>query len=359
MKNVVRKKLGLPSSLSVHLSQMRDGNPIVLEDGIRLNSLFDYKPLNRGYLSLDDDFDAFYASVHSTAVARIMVYLGDDQPSRGGPDPGFTGGPMHSLGPPTIHHAAADGPSSSKKLKVSFVESTPQPVGDNVKEPNSSLSLANPEPPPEVPATLDVISADTEGAREMMSEQPVGKNVKEPDLSQSLPIPESPPEVPATLDVISADSERAPEASEQPVGNNVEEPNLNQSLPISETPPEVPATLDVISTDAADTRKGPEESEHQTPSIGQVDPSGVDISTRPPKETKKSQNRMEVVIVGKESKSMFLKISTSFWPFTIRFRTGSKNACFHFSTSNQYVFSGISVIIYVLIFDVQTSLVRF
>ena len=314
MKNVVRKKLGLPSSLSVHLSQLRDGNPIVLEDGIRLNSLFDYKPLNRGYLSLDDDFDAFYASVHSTAVARIMVYLGDDQPSRGGPDPGFTGGPMHSLGPPTIHHAAADGPSSPKKLKVSFVESTPQPVGDNVKEPNSSLSLANPEPPPEVPATLDVISAD---------------------------------------------SERAPEASEQPVGNNVEEPNLNQSLPISETPPEVPATLDVISTDAADTRKGPEESEHQTPSIGQVDPSGVDISTRPPKETKKSQNRMEVVIVGKESKSMFLKISTSFWPFTIRFRTGSKNACFHFSTSNQYVFSGISVIIYVLIFDVQTSLVIF
>lgn len=46
MKNVVRKKLGLSSSLPVHLSQLRDGKLIVLEDGIRLNLLFDYKGLN-------------------------------------------------------------------------------------------------------------------------------------------------------------------------------------------------------------------------------------------------------------------------------------------------------------------------
>ena len=46
MKNVVRKKLGLSSSLPVHLSQLRDGKPIVLEDGIRLNFLFDHKGLN-------------------------------------------------------------------------------------------------------------------------------------------------------------------------------------------------------------------------------------------------------------------------------------------------------------------------
>lgn len=46
MKNVVRKKLGLSSSLPVHLSQLRDGKLIVLEDGIRLNFLFDYKGLN-------------------------------------------------------------------------------------------------------------------------------------------------------------------------------------------------------------------------------------------------------------------------------------------------------------------------
>ena len=48
MKNVVRKKLGLSSSLSVHLSQLRDGKLIVLEDGIHLNLLFDHKGLNRG-----------------------------------------------------------------------------------------------------------------------------------------------------------------------------------------------------------------------------------------------------------------------------------------------------------------------
>lgn len=36
MKDVVRKKLGLSSSLPVHLSQMRDGKSVVLEDGIRL-----------------------------------------------------------------------------------------------------------------------------------------------------------------------------------------------------------------------------------------------------------------------------------------------------------------------------------
>lgn len=47
MKNVVRKKLGLSSSLSVHLSQLREGKLIVLEDGIRLNLLFDHMRLNR------------------------------------------------------------------------------------------------------------------------------------------------------------------------------------------------------------------------------------------------------------------------------------------------------------------------
>ena len=278
-----------------------------------------------------------------------MVYLGDDQPSRACPDAGFTGGPMQLLGSPTIHHAAADDHSPSKRRKVSFVESTPQPVGNNVEEPNLSQSLPNSEPRSEVPATLDVNSADTggvhgpseqpapatldvispdseevhetseqpvpatldvippdtggvhetseqpvpvtldvippdtEGVHET-SEQPVGNNVEEPNSNQSLPDPKP---VPPTLDVISADTEGAHETSKQPVGNNVEEPDLNQFLPNSEPPSEVPATLDVISADAADTRKGPEELQRHTPFIGQVDPSGVDVSTRPPKETKK------------------------------------------------------------------------
>jgi hypothetical protein len=38
MKNVVRKKLGLSSFLSVHLYQLRDGKAVVLEDGISLIS---------------------------------------------------------------------------------------------------------------------------------------------------------------------------------------------------------------------------------------------------------------------------------------------------------------------------------
>ena len=303
-------------------------------------------------------------------MAKIIVYLGDDQPSRACPDAGFTGGPMQLLGSPTIHHAVADDHSPWKRLKVSFGESTPRPVGNNVEEPNLSQSLPNSEPRSEVPATLDVISADTggvhgtseqpvpatldvnppdtEGVHEMSeqpvpatldatppdtegvhetSEQPVGNNVEEPDSNQSLPDPKP---VPATLDVVSADTEGAHETSEQPVGNNVEGLDLDQSLPNSEPPSGVPATLDVISADAADTNKGPEESQRHTPSIGHVEPPGVDVSTRPPKETKKSQNRMEVVIVGnaalsvptsatskstvtvQRTKSMFSNISTSF-----------------------------------------------
>ena len=284
-------------------------------------------------------------------MAKIKVYLGDEQPSGAGHDAGFTGGPMQLLESPAIHHAATDEHSPSKKRKVTFVESTPQPAGDNVEEPHSSQSLPNSEPPPEVPATLDVISAE-------------GGNVEEP--VSTLPNSEPSPEVTATRDVISAG------------GDNVEEPN--STLPSSKPPPEIPVIFDVISADAEGahetsdkrkkrktgktekkrksrnedpisedqslgekvqsdiavvTRKDPEESQRHTPSI---DPSGVDVSTQPPKETKKV--RMEVVIVGKESnaalsppisatsnssvvlqraKGMFYKISTSFWSFTMHF----------------------------------------
>lgn len=48
MKNVVRKKLGLPSSLPVHLAQLRDGKSVVLEDGIPVILLSEYKKLNGG-----------------------------------------------------------------------------------------------------------------------------------------------------------------------------------------------------------------------------------------------------------------------------------------------------------------------
>ena len=52
MKNVVRKKLGLHSSIPVHLSQLRVGRTIDLEDGIYLNLLFYHIGLNNSYLSL-------------------------------------------------------------------------------------------------------------------------------------------------------------------------------------------------------------------------------------------------------------------------------------------------------------------
>lgn len=122
---------------------------------------FECKRLNGGQ---DDDFDAFYASVHSTAVARIKIYLGDDQPSTAGPVGGFGSGPMQLSGSPTVHY---DGHSSSKKRRVSFADPTPQPVEDNQEPLDSSPSLTNVEAPLEVPATIDLIPADAEDVHEM------------------------------------------------------------------------------------------------------------------------------------------------------------------------------------------------
>ena len=280
-------------------------------------------------------------------MAKIKVYLGDDQPSSAGPDASFTGGSMQVLGSPTIHHASTDENTPSKKRKVTFVESTPQPAGNNVEEPHSSQSLPNSEPPPEVPTTLDLISADGGNVEEPGStlrnsepspEVPAtrdatsaeGDNVEEPN--STLPIPEPPPEVPVTLDVISADAEGAHETSDKrkkrKTGKTEKKRKGRNEDPISE---DQSLGEKVQSDIAVVTRKDAEESQRHTPSIEQVDPSGMDISTLPPKETKKV--RMEVVIVGKGSnaalsppisaasnssvvvqlaKSMFYKISTSF-----------------------------------------------
>ena len=281
-------------------------------------------------------------------MAKIKVYLGNDQPSTAGPDAGFTGGP--------IHDAVVDDHSPSKKRKVTFIESTSQPAGDNVEEPHSNQPLPNSEPP-EVPATLDVISTE-------------GDNVEEPNLT--LPNSEPPPQVPVTLDVISADAEGAHETNDKTKKRKAGNTTGKRKKGKNEDPISEDQSLGekVQSEIAVVTRKGPEESQRYTPSIGQLDSSGIDVSTRPPKETKKV--RMEVVIVGKESnaalsapisatsnstivmqraKSMFYKISTSFWLFTMHFfRTGSKTDRIHFSTSNQYVFSGVSVVVYVLKF---------
>lgn len=222
----------------------------------------------------------------------MKVYLGDDQPSRAGPDGDFTGRPMQLLGSPTIHDAAADDHSLSKKRKVAFVESTPQPVGDNVEESHSSKSLPNSEPPPEIPATLDAMSAE-------------GDNAEEPH--STLPNSEPPPEVPVTLDVISADAEGAHETSvktkKRKKGNTTGNTTGKKKKGRNEDPILEDQSLGekVQSDIAVVTRKGQDESQRHTPSNGQVDPPGADVSTRPPKETKKNQVRMEVTIVGRES----------------------------------------------------------
>ena len=211
-------------------------------------------------------------------MAKIKVYLGDDQPSRTSPDAGFTGVSMQLLGSPSIHHAAAEDDESSptKKRKVSFVESTPQPVGNNVEEPHLSQALPNSESSPEVPTTLNVTSAE-------------GDNVEE--LNSTVPNSEPPLEVPVTLDAI-ADAEGAKKKKtvnkprKRKKGKN-EDPIL-ENQPLGKT---------VQSDIAVATSKDPEESQDHTPSIGQTDPSGVDVSTQPPAK----KVRMEVMIIGKVS----------------------------------------------------------
>ena len=261
-------------------------------------------------------------------MAKIKVYLGDDQPSKVGSDADITDVPMQLLGLPTTHRDAADDDHSpSKKRKVSFVESTPQPVGDNVEKPHSSPALPNSEPPPEVSANLDVTEGD---------------NVGEPN--STLPNSEPPQEVPVTVDVIPADAEGAHETSDKTKKRKTRNTTGKRKKggnedPISE---DQPLGEKVQSDVAVVARKDPEEPQRHTPSIEQVNPSGVDVSTRSPT----NKVRMEVVIVGKESnaatlnsttvgkraKSMSYKVSTSLWPFTMHFRTGSKTDCIHFGT---------------------------
>ena len=220
-------------------------------------------------------------------MAKIKVYLGDDQPSMAGPDAGFTGVSMELLGSPTAHHAATDDDdhSPSKKRKVSFVESTPQPLGDNVREPGSSQTFPNSEPPPEAPATLNVTSAE-------------GDNVEE--HNSTLPNSKPPPEVPVTLDAISADAEEAHETSNKAKKKKAGDTTGKRKKGKNDDPILEDQSLGekVRSDDIAVVfRKDLKESQRHTPSTGQVDPSEVDVSTRPPSK----QVRMEVVIVGKDS----------------------------------------------------------
>ena len=234
-------------------------------------------------------------------MAKIKVYLGDDQPSRADPDARFTGGPMQVLGSSTVHDVALDDHSPLKRRKVSFVESTPHSVDDNVEVPHSNQSLPNSEPPSEVPATLNAISAE-------------GDNIEEPH--SILPNSEPPPEVSDILDMNSADAEKAHETSDKSkkrkTGIMIRKKKKGKNEDLI---PEDRSLGEKVQPDiAVVTRKGQEESQHHTPSIEQVDL--PDVSTRPLKkgplkEKKKDQVRMEVVIVREDSNASLSTTSNS------------------------------------------------
>ena len=87
--------------------------------------------------------------MHSTPVAKIKVYLGNDQLPPASPGASFTGALMQLLESPTVHHAAVDDHSHSKKRKVSFVGPSSDPLEGNVEKPKTKKrprTSSNPGP---------------------------------------------------------------------------------------------------------------------------------------------------------------------------------------------------------------------
>ncbi|CAA7259068.1 unnamed protein product [Cyclocybe aegerita] len=66
MKQVVRRKLGVPHHVPVYLSQMREGKSVDLED--------------------DDDFEAFKSAAYSASVMAVQVTLGGNEDESGSND---------------------------------------------------------------------------------------------------------------------------------------------------------------------------------------------------------------------------------------------------------------------------------
>ncbi|KAF8806467.1 hypothetical protein BYT27DRAFT_7191026 [Phlegmacium glaucopus] len=345
MKNVVRKKLGLSSSLPVHLCQLRDGKAVVLED--------------------DDDFDAFYASVNSTLVVKIKVYFGDDQPPPAiGSGAGLTGGPMQLLESPTVYHAVTDDHSLSKKRKVAFIEPISEPLGDSGGEPkeiqqtltldNSSEPSANSDVLPEVPATIDVISVDNQEARgtgDVATQPGNRKESKKKDKAADPTLEGQSLGEQAQVDVVvneSSDSnlkgstkktkgENTPHATKskkrprtstaddsvQPVtevldgttaigtDDTEDHPRSSKKSKQKHKNSEDQGNAATDLTDDGQATKVPEASEPQTPSNGQADPSEADVLTQLSEKKKKSRKKKEVVEVVIASKQFNVASSTS------------------------------------------------
>lgn len=199
-------------------------------------------------------------------MARIQVYLDDDQLSMASPDSG-----MQLPGSPTVYHTAVDGHTSSKKRKVTFFEPTPQPVGDNVEEVDSLPNF-------EAPVHSDVAAIEVSGSSTKtvhVSENTPHNAVKSKKRRKTSAIADD-----------AADAAGYPRVSKKSKHKHKDSKD---------------GAADPTDDNQADSRtKLPEDPQRHTPSIAQADPEV--ILAQPPKETRKRKKKVEVVIVDKGPK---------------------------------------------------------
>lgn len=301
-------------------------------------------------------------------MAKINVHVGDGQPlpvGMVGPDADLTR-PMQLLESPTIHHAAADGYSLSKKRKVDFVEPVSKPL-DDVGGPNeiqqklaldnSSQPSANYEAPSEVPPTINVISVDSEEVHEAGNDTTRKKaQIKrtQSKAANSTLVIRSLGEQAQSEVIVEASSSNSKESTTKAKGHDHVSENTPYDAIKSKKRPRTSTAADsvqpvaqVLDGNAApgiestkeysrsskkskhnhkdlettdltddsheDTRtKGPEKSKYHTSSRGQAEPSEVDILTWPPKESRKEREVVEPASTPGHENSMSFCYRTYF-----------------------------------------------
>ena len=278
-------------------------------------------------------------------MARVKVYFGDNQPpptSMASPDAVSTVGATQTLESSTVHHAAADHNTASKKRKVSFVEPISQPAGEKL---DSSQSLPNSEAHPEVSATTNASFADAEEAGKAIedrkkkeptrntkenkkgkpvgptleaqvqsaiavveasgsnSKRSTGKIVPENDAAKSKKRSRTSTADKSVQPVIEALNDTAARGTDGTEGHPRPSKKSKHKHKASEHREN--AATNVTSDNQADTRtESPEELERRTPANGQADLSEVDFVTQSPQEMKKSRKKkkaVETVTADRES----------------------------------------------------------
>ena len=284
-------------------------------------------------------------------MARVKVYFGDNQPpptSMASPDAVSTVGATQTLESSTVHHAAADHNTASKKRKVSFVEPISQPAGEKL---DSSQSLPNSEAHPEVSATTNASPADAEEAGKAIedrkkkeptrntkenkkkgkpvgptledqsleaqvqsaiavveasgsnSKRSTGKIVPENDAAKSKKRSRTSTADKSVQPVIEALNDTAARGTDGTEGHPRPSKKSKHKHKASEHREN--AATNVTSDNQADTRtESPEELERRTPANGQADLSEVDFVTQSPQEMKKSRKKkkaVETVTADRES----------------------------------------------------------